>query len=131
MHGFDLHQTLDDMEVIPPIEPKVVLEHRAPKISPPILHTRCAESKVGRAVRCALELFQLARLFGMDFGFPRAYERGVEFGLVESSFGLTGVGLVFPSVCLSTVDKVRFLPVVIAMSWGLLPSRVWFRPIDR
>jgi len=30
------------------IEPKAVLEHRAPKTSPPILHTRGVESKVGR-----------------------------------------------------------------------------------
>ena len=50
-----LHQTLADMEVIPPIEPKAVLEHRAPKASTPILHTRSAESKVGRAVHCAPE----------------------------------------------------------------------------
>jgi len=48
-----LHQTLADMEVIPSTEPKAVLEHRAPKTSPPILHTRSAESKVGRAVHCA------------------------------------------------------------------------------
>ena len=34
-------------------EPKAVLEHRAPKTFPPILHTRGVESKVGRAVHCA------------------------------------------------------------------------------
>ena len=49
----DLHQTLADMEIVHPTETKAVLEHRAPKASPPILHTRCAESKVGRAVHCA------------------------------------------------------------------------------
>jgi len=34
-------------------EPKAVLEHRAPKASTPILHTRGVASKVGRAVHCA------------------------------------------------------------------------------
>jgi len=42
---FGLHKTPDDMEVIPPTEPKPVLEHRAPKTSPPILHSRNAESR--------------------------------------------------------------------------------------
>ena len=33
-----LHQTLDDIEVIPPTEPKAVLEHRTPKTSRLIFH---------------------------------------------------------------------------------------------
>jgi len=33
VHGFDLHRTLDDAEVVPPIKPKAVLEHRAPRRS--------------------------------------------------------------------------------------------------
>ena len=71
-----LHQTLPDMEVIPPIEPEAVLEHRATKISPPILHTRCAESKVGRAVHCAPEPLALAQPIGLNLGFPRPHGRG-------------------------------------------------------
>jgi len=43
-----MDQTLADMEVVPQTEPKAVLEHRAPKTSLPILHTRGVESKVGR-----------------------------------------------------------------------------------
>ena len=46
-----LHQTLADAEVIPQTEPKAVLEHRAPKTSPPILHSRGLESKAGRVPR--------------------------------------------------------------------------------
>jgi len=34
-----------NMEVIRSTEPKAVLEHRAPKTSPPILHSRSAESR--------------------------------------------------------------------------------------
>jgi len=49
----DLHRPLANVKVGIQIGLKAVLEHRAPKISPPILHTRCAESKVGRAVHCA------------------------------------------------------------------------------
>jgi len=48
------------------IEPKAVLEHRAPKTSPPILHSRSAESKAGRAVHCAPELLVLTRLPGWN-----------------------------------------------------------------
>jgi len=48
------------------IEPKAVLEHRAPKISPPILHTRGAESKVGRAVLCAPVWVVLTGLLGWN-----------------------------------------------------------------
>jgi len=40
-----LYQTLDDAEVVSSPEPKAVLEHRAPKTSPPILHSRNAESR--------------------------------------------------------------------------------------
>ena len=43
------------------IEPKAVLEHRAPKTSPPILHTRGVGSKVGRAVHCAPGLVMQTR----------------------------------------------------------------------
>jgi len=57
-----LHQTLADMEVAPPTETKAVLEHRAPKTSPPILHTRGVESKVGPAVHCAPGLVMQTRL---------------------------------------------------------------------
>jgi len=53
-----------------------VLEHRAPKTSPPILHTRGVESKVGRAVHCAPEPLALAQPIGLNLGFPRSYERG-------------------------------------------------------
>ena len=63
---FGLHQTLADMEVVPPTEPKAVLEHRAPKISPPILHTRGVESKVGRAAHCAPGLLVRTRSFGLN-----------------------------------------------------------------
>ena len=45
-------------------EPKAVLEHRAPKTSLPILHTRGVESKVGRAVHCAPVWVVLTRLLG-------------------------------------------------------------------
>ena len=48
------------------MEPKAVLEHRAPKTSPPILHSRGAESKAGRAVRCAPEWVVLTRLLGWN-----------------------------------------------------------------
>gem|GEM_PF-6077727 len=51
------------------IEPKAVLEHRAPKTSPPILHSRGVESKVGRAVHCAPELLALAQPIGLNFVF--------------------------------------------------------------
>ena len=44
------------------IEPKAVLEHRAPKTSPPTLHSRGVESKVGRAVHCAPGLVMQTRL---------------------------------------------------------------------
>jgi len=57
------------------IEPKAVLEHRAPKTSPPILHSRSVESKVGRAVHCAPVWVVLTRLPGLNL-FPRPYERG-------------------------------------------------------
>jgi len=50
------------------IEPKAVLEHRAPKTSPPILHSRSAESKAGRAVRCAPVWVVLTRLLGWNPG---------------------------------------------------------------
>ena len=56
LYALGLCQTLDDVEVIPSTEPKAVLEHRAPKTSPPILHTGGVESKVGRAVHCAPHL---------------------------------------------------------------------------
>jgi len=55
-----------DVEVGSPTEPKAVLEHRAPKTSPPILHSRSAESKVGRAVHCAPELVMQTRLLGWN-----------------------------------------------------------------
>jgi len=58
------HQTLADMEVVPPTEPKAVLEHRAPKISTPVLHTGGVESKVGRAVHCAPVWVVLTGLLG-------------------------------------------------------------------
>jgi len=48
------------------IEPKAVLEHRAPKTSPPILHSRNAESKVGRAVYCAPVWVVQTRLLGWN-----------------------------------------------------------------
>jgi len=44
------------------MEPKAVLEHRAPKTSPPILHSRGVESKVGRPVHCAPVWVMLTRL---------------------------------------------------------------------
>ena len=43
-----------------------MLEHRAPKASTPILHSRCVESKVGRAVHCAPGLVMLTRLLGRN-----------------------------------------------------------------
>jgi len=49
-------------------ETKAVLEHRAPKTSPPILHTRGVESKVGRAVHCAPVWVMLTRLLGWNPG---------------------------------------------------------------
>ena len=48
------------------IEPKAALEHRAPKTSPPILHSRNAESKVGRAVYCAPVWVVQTRLLGWN-----------------------------------------------------------------
>jgi len=60
------------------IEPKAVLEHRAPKTSPPILHSRGVESKVGRAVHCAPEPLALAQPIRLGFCFPRPYGRGYE-----------------------------------------------------
>ena len=50
---FGVYPTPDEVKVLPSTEPKAVLEHRAPKTSTPILHSRSAESKVGRAVHCA------------------------------------------------------------------------------
>ena len=44
----DLHRPLANVKVGIQIGLKAVLEHRAPKASTPILHTRGAESKVGR-----------------------------------------------------------------------------------
>jgi len=71
-----LHKTLADMEIVHPTETKAVLEHRAPKTSPPILHTRGVESKVGRAVHCASGLGTRTRLPGLNLVFPRPYGRG-------------------------------------------------------
>jgi len=51
------------------IEPKAVLEHRAPKTFPPILHTRGVESKVGRAVHCAPEPLALAQPTSLNLVF--------------------------------------------------------------
>ena len=50
------------------IEPKAVLEHRAPKTSTQILHSRSAESKVGRVphVRDAPVWVVLTRLLGRN-----------------------------------------------------------------
>ena len=48
------------------IEPKAVLEHRAPKASTPILHSRGVESKVGRAVHCAPWLVMQTQLLGRN-----------------------------------------------------------------
>ena len=77
---FGLHRTLDDAEVVPPIEPKAVLEHRAPKTSTPILHSRGVESKVGRAVHCApVAGWSLqSRLPGPESCFPRPHGRAYE-----------------------------------------------------
>ena len=60
------------------IEPKAVLEHRAPKISSPILHSRGVESKVGRAVHCAPALVIQTRPPGLESRRPRSYEPGYE-----------------------------------------------------
>jgi len=49
----DLHRPLANVKVGIQIGLKAVLEHRAPKTSTPILHSRGVESKVGRAVPCA------------------------------------------------------------------------------
>ena len=72
-----LCQTLDDVEVIPPTEPKAVLEHRAPKASPPILHTRGVESKVGRGspLRAGVGYADSASP-GLESWRPRPYGRG-------------------------------------------------------
>jgi len=50
------------------MEPKAVLEHRAPKASTPILHSRGVESKVGRVphVRDAPVWVVLTRLLGRN-----------------------------------------------------------------
>jgi len=42
---FGVYPTLGEVKAIPSTEPKAVLEHRAPKASTPILHTRGAESR--------------------------------------------------------------------------------------
>ena len=73
---FGLHRTLDDAEVVSSPEPKAVLEHRAPKTSAPILHSRGVESKVGRAVHCAPGSVMRTRFGRFESDFPRSYERG-------------------------------------------------------
>jgi len=45
---FGVYPTLGEVKAVPSTEPKAVLEHRAPKTSPPILHSKSVESKVGR-----------------------------------------------------------------------------------
>ena len=55
-----------------------MLEHRAPKTSPPILHTRGVESKVGRAVHCAPVWVVQNQLLGLESCRPRPYECGYE-----------------------------------------------------
>jgi len=46
-----------------------VLEHRAPKTSPRILHSRGAEGKVGRAVHCAPGLVVQTKFLGLNLIF--------------------------------------------------------------
>ena len=51
------------------MEPKAVLEHRAPKTSTTILHTGGVESKGGRAVHCTPVWAVLTRLPGLNLVF--------------------------------------------------------------
>ena len=75
---FGVYPTLGEVKVVPSTEPKAVLEHRAPKTSPPILHTRGVESKVGRAVHCAPGLVMPTQLLELESCHPRPYGRGYE-----------------------------------------------------
>jgi len=73
---FGVYPTLGEVKAVPSTEPKAVLEHRAPKASPQILHSRGIESKVGRAVRCAPGLVMQTQLPGLNLVFPRPHGRG-------------------------------------------------------
>ena len=94
-----LHQTLADAEVIPQTEPKAVLEHRAPKTSPPILHSRGLESKAGRVphVRDAPVWLVQTPAFRFESGFPRPHGRGYA-NLQCCSGGLCPPGSVAPHI---------------------------------
>jgi len=96
-----LHQTLDDTEVVPPTEPKAVLEHRAPKTSPPILHSRNAESKVGRVphVRDAPPSVHPERSGGQRTARPTKTVVPARATLERSKFWIEGQGFVRAGCC--------------------------------
>ena len=81
---FGVYPTLGEVKAVPSTELKAVQEHRAPKTSTPILHTRGVESKVVRAVHCAPGLVMQTKVLGLNLIF-RALTSAATDGAAEGA----------------------------------------------